>query len=195
MRNDFTLEKQLKIFTMQNLLLETDLINLEKSGIEIGHIRSLQKQELVDTDLFESDILKQARRMADFYVLYYSIENSIRRLISETLSEKYGGNWWELRAPDGVKKNVKELQEKEKDSPLTIRSDDPLTYTNFGELIDIFNHNWDDFSDIIRSKKAMQETLSKLNQLRGIVAHSCELKEDEITRFELLIKDWLRIQT
>jgi hypothetical protein len=89
---------------------------------------------------------------------------------------------------------VKDKQDKEKDPVLFIRSDDPLTYTNFGELIDIFNANWDDFADTIRSKKAMQQTLSQFNQIRSVIAHSCELNDDEIARFELLIKDWLRIQ-
>ena len=77
---------------------------------------------------------------------------------------------------------------------MAIRSDDPMAYTNFGELIDILNANWDDFADGIRSKKAMQQTLSQMNQVRNIIAHSCELPDDEITRFELLVRDWLRIK-
>jgi hypothetical protein len=80
------------LFSMRNLMLESDLINIEKSGIEIGHIQTIKKDAVVDLDLFEFDIRKQARKMADFYVIYYALENSIRRLISETLKEKYGSN-------------------------------------------------------------------------------------------------------
>lgn len=186
---------ELRVFGMQNLMLEAELLNIEKSGIEIGHAITIQEIDVVDTDLFQSDILREAKRMASFYVLYFAIENTIRRLISSTLSEKYGQDWWTAKAPEGLRKNVKDLQDKERDSLLAIRSDDPLTYTNFGELIDIFNANWDDFSDVLRSRKAVQETLSKLNQLRSVVAHSCSLSEDDITRFELHIKDWLRLQS
>lgn len=186
--------EKLKVFGMQNLMLETDLIKLEKQGIEIGKKENINKSELVDVELFEMDIRREARKMADFYVLYYCIENSVRRLISETLSEKYGQDWWDLKAPIGVKETVKDNQEKEKNTPFTFRSDDPLSYTNFGELIQIFESNWDDFSDILRSKKSMNETLSKLNLLRNVIAHSCYLNDDEIMRFELLIKDWMRIQ-
>jgi hypothetical protein len=78
---------------------------------------------------------------------------------------------------------------------MSIRSEDPLCYTNFGELIDILNANWADFSDTLRSQKAMQQILSQFNQIRNIIAHSCDLNEDEITRCKLLVKDWLRIQT
>lgn len=78
---------------------------------------------------------------------------------------------------------------------MSIRSDDPLTYTNFGEVIDIFAANWADFSDILRSEKAMRQTLSQFNKERNLVAHSCALNEDEIARFKLTVKDWFRIQS
>jgi hypothetical protein len=149
----------------------------------------------VDVELFESDILQEARKMADFYELYYSLENSIRRLISERLSEKHGATWWKDKVPTGVQKNVDEKQKEERDTIMSIRSDDPLDYTNFGELIDIFNANWADFSDTLRSPKAMQGILSQFNKIRNVVAHSCALNEDEITRFKLLVKDWFRIQS
>jgi len=188
------MDEQLMLFGMKNLLLEKNLERLEKEGIDIGHMLSLKKDELVDTELFEHEILKKARKMADFYVLYFSLENSVRKLIKDVLSERYGENWWEAKVPQGVKINVIDIQKKEKDSSMSIRSDDPLDYTNFGELIDIFCANWQDFSDILRSQKSVQETLSPLNRIRNIIAHSCELNDDEILRFKLLIKDWLRIQ-
>ena len=77
--------EQLKIFGMQNLMLESDVAKLESSGIDIGHVRTIRKDEVVDVDLFDSDILKDARQMADFYVLYYALENSIRRVVRERL--------------------------------------------------------------------------------------------------------------
>jgi energy-converting hydrogenase A subunit M len=184
-----------KLFGMHNLMLETDLKKLEDSGIQIGHARTVQQTEIVDVDLFESDILREARKMADFYALYYSLENSIRRLISERLSEKHGANWWMERVPEGVRREVDKKQREEKDTTMSIRSEDPLAYTNFGELISIFDQNWIDFSDTLRSQKAMQTILSQFNKIRNVVAHSCALNEDEITRFELLVKDWFRIQS
>lgn len=186
----------LQLFSMRNLLLESDLEKLENSGVNIDHIKNIEKSQLVDIELFEFEIIQSAKKMADFYVLYYAFENSIRRLIAGRLSEKHGMNWWDTAAvPEGVKVNVKDKQNKEKDTLMSIRSDDPLSYTNFGELIDILNKNWTDFSDLIRSQKAMQQVLGQFNLIRNIIAHSCELNEDEIIRLKLLIKDWLRIQT
>ena len=187
-------DDQFLLFAMKNLLLEGALAKLENSGIELGHTQTLKKDELVDTDLFEYEILRKAKKMADFYVLYFTMENSVRKLITDVLSEKHGVDWWDKQVPKGVKDNVNKLQEDERDTAMSIRSEDNMAYTNFGELIDIFCSNWSDFQEILRSKKAMKDTLSQFNSIRNVIAHSCELNDDEILRFKLLIKDWLRIQ-
>jgi hypothetical protein len=188
-------QENIKLFGMQNLMLESELKKLEETGVQIGHAKTIQHAEIVDVDLFETDIVQEARRMADFYAIYYALENTIRRLISGRLSEKHGPNWWKDKVPEGVRNEVAKKQKEEKDTAMTIRSEDPLAYTNFGELISIFDANWPDFSDTIRSQKAMQTTLSQFNKIRNPVAHSCELHEDEISRFKLLVKDWFRIQS
>jgi hypothetical protein len=185
----------LRLFGMHNLMLESELSKLENSGLQIEHSKTIQKAEVVDVDLFESDILQEARKMADFYALYYSLENSIRRLIAGRLAERHGANWWDIKVPEGVQRAVRDKQQDERDTVMSIRSEDPLSYTNFGELISVFDANWDDFSDTLRSRKAMQSILSQFNKIRNVVAHSCELNEDEITRFKLLVKDWFRIQS
>ncbi len=188
-------EETIKLFGMQNLMLESELKKLEETGVQIEHAKTIQQAEIVDVDLFEADIVQEARRMADFYAIYYALENSIRRLISGRLSEKHGANWWKHKVPEGVRNEVAKKQKEEKDTAMSIRSEDPLAYTNFGELISIFDANWPDFADTLRSQKAMQSTLSQFNKIRNPVAHSCELNEDEITRFKLLVKDWFRIQS
>jgi hypothetical protein len=190
-----SLADDVKLFGMHNLMLESELSKLEGSGIQIEHVKTIQKAEVVDVELFENDILQEARKMADFYVLYYSLENSIRRLISERLAERHGLTWWKSKVPPGLQAEVEKKQKEERDTTMSIRSEDPLTYTNFGELISIFDANWVDFSDTLRSQKAMQQILSQFNKIRNVVAHSCELNEDEITRFKLLVKDWFRIQS
>ena len=94
------------------------------------------------------------RRVASsFYAIYYSLENSIRRLISARLSERYGAKWWKEKVPPGVLAEVEKKQQEERDTSMSIRSEDPLAYTNFGELISIFDANWDDFDDAEKVQK------------------------------------------
>ncbi len=116
----------LKLFGMHNLMLESELQKLEESGIQIEHAKTIQKTEVVDVELFENDILQEARKMADFYVLYYSLENSIRRLISERLEEKHGPTWWKSKVPAALQTEVERKQKEERDTTMSIRSEDPL---------------------------------------------------------------------
>jgi hypothetical protein len=189
------IRNQLLVFGMKNLRLEGVLYYLEKQGIEIGHSIARKKEETVDTEMFEHDILTRAERMADFYVLYFALENSVRRLVTEVLSEKYGSEWWTKAVPEGVRTEVAKKQKEELDTAMTIRSSDPLAYTNFGELISIFNANWDEFSEVLRSQRSVQDTLSQFNKIRNIIAHSCDLDDQEVQRLKLLVNDWIRIQT
>ena len=186
---------QLLVFGMKNLLLEGALDDLEKQGIEIGHSIARTKDETVDTEMFEHDILTRAERMADFYILYFALENSVRRLITEVLTEKYGSEWWSKAVPEGVRTEVAKKQREELDTAMTVRSNDPLAYTSFGELISVFNANWDEFSEVLRSQRSVQDTLSQFNKIRNIIAHSCDLDEQEVQRLKLLVNDWIRIQT
>ena len=53
-------EETLKLFGMQNLLLESELRKLEDTGVQIDHAKTIRKAEIVDVELFESDIIEVA---------------------------------------------------------------------------------------------------------------------------------------
>ena len=148
-----SLSDDVKLFGMHNLLLETDLQKLEESGIQIEHAKTIQKAEIVDVDLFESDILEEARKMADFDALDSSPENPIRRLISERLSEKHGANWWKDKVPGGDQPKSVRSKERKRTRPCRYARRISLAYTNFGELISIFDENWGDFSDNYEARR------------------------------------------
>ena len=179
------IEDEFLKFGMKNLILEKELEKIQKNGIDIGYESKKINNNTVDTELFEHEILVKAKRMADFYVIYFCLENSIRKLISDVLNEKYGINWWDDKVPDDIKKEVIKKQKKELETSMSIRSDDSLSYLNFGELITIFDSNWKDFKDLLRSQRSVQDVLSQFNKIRNVIAHSCELHEDEISRFRI----------
>ena len=192
--SDMDLKNRVKLFGLDNLLLESTLSQIEKDGIEIGHANTLKKENIIDVEVFESDIRTQAKQMTELYYLHFCLENSIRRLISTRLRERYGTNWWEVRVPERVKTKVIRMQRNEKDTPFSERSEEKIFYTDFKDLIDIIEESWDDFSDTFRSMESVRSALTTLNILRRPIAHSALLNEDEILRFKLNIKDWIRIQ-
>lgn len=142
---------------------------------------------------FPSDLAETAESMAEFYKLFYLLENDIRRLISDTLSEEYGSDWWDHHTPSNVIEEVRLNQKRESEFGATSRSDNNLDYTTFGQLGDIIRHNWDLFGGIISNQKALGRVMSSLNNLRGPIAHCGVLAEDEIDRLKLTVKDWFRL--
>ncbi len=185
----------LELMSSRSTRLEINLDRLQDDGIELGREAKESDKDVVDMELFQYDIVKRAKTMANFYVVYYAFENYLRQLISDRLTEKYGKDWWATKVPKEVIDYVAKIKSKELDGILNIRSLSNLDYTTFGQLIEIFNYNWADFSDTIRSQKAMVDVLSRFSQVRNIIAHSCDLSDDDIYRTELLVKDWFRIQT
>lgn len=91
--------------------------------------------------------------MSAHYRVFYCLENSIRSLIADMLSEKYGAEWWAEKVPDQVRTHVAATQKKERESGIAVRSQDAIDYTTFGELGEIIKSNWSDFSDVFKTLK------------------------------------------
>jgi len=177
-------------------MLSDDLARIEKQfNIELGHIPSSAKIPSIDYyPQFEQSVRAEAAEMSRHYELFYCLENSIRKLITEALRENAGPNWWESgKIPSNIVDGVKERVQKEIDSGVTRRSDDPIDHTTFGELSVIITTNWDLFGTIFSSRRAVEKVMSSLNLLRGPIAHCCPLSEDEKDRLKLTVKDWFRM--
>jgi hypothetical protein len=157
-----------------------------------------KKKEIIQnnlSDYFDQDIFFEAQSMALYYSIFYCLERSARDLIVEKLKAIHGGNWWVIKVPEIIQKSVRENMQKELDAGVTIRSDKEIDYTTFGELGEIVKSNWTDFGDIFKSVKAYTKIMTSLNVLRGPIAHCCKLSEDEIDRLNLVVRDWMRIQS
>lgn len=96
------------------------------------------------------------------------------------------------RVTDQVKGEVAKRMQKELESGFTVRSDDPLDFTTFGELGEILKNNWDVFGSMLNDRKAVKKIMGNLNTLRGPIAHCSELAEDEEIRLRLSVRDWFR---
>lgn len=142
---------------------------------------------------FSTSIRSAAEQMAEHYKLFYMLENDIRKLIDDTLSEAYGTDWWDRYAPQSAKDECKRNQQREQDAAVTARSENPLDYVSFGQLGEIITGNWILFGGILSNQKAMIRVMSGLNMLRGPIAHCGLLASDEIDRLKLTVKDWFRL--
>lgn len=144
---------------------------------------------------FDSKIRLEAAEMSQNYELLYCLEKSIRNLVLEVMANKYGFEWWEKKVKFEIKEKVKYNQKNELNTGHTQLSENEIDYTTFGDLRQIIESNWEDFSGLLKNKFAFNRIMYTLNQLRGPLAHSNYLTEDEVIRLNLTIKDWLRLAT
>ena len=189
-------ENHIRSFGMSAYMISDDLKRIEdRFNIELGHtLRSHSKTPAEYYPQFEQSIRREAAEMSRHYELFYCLENAIRKLITETLHENFGTNWWNSeRIPQSIVQEVEGRIQKEIDSGVTRRSDVEIDYTTFGELSTIITSNWDLFGTIFSSRRAVEKVMSSLNLLRGPIAHCCPLAEDEIDRLNLTVKDWFRM--
>jgi hypothetical protein len=159
-----------------------------------GHEKTLAKDQDYYPQL-DRAVRQEAASMSKHYEVFYSLENSIRALIADTLEAAVPGeNWWESgRIPPQVKSNAEALMKREVDAGVTPRSPEPIDFTNFGELGEIIKANRDVFGSMFPSQKAVERVLANLNTLRGPIAHCSPLAEDEIVRLRLSVRDWFRL--
>lgn len=152
-------------------------------------------EEIVEPyiDQLAQEDREDARFMAQYYEVFYLIENMLRRMISEAMEATHGADWWESRVPQNVKDSVSRTQSREIDSAVTPRSSSPIDFTTFGELSQIINFNGDAFSGVFSSVKAAERVIGLLNTLRGPIAHCGYLTDDEVARLYLAVRDLFRL--
>lgn len=189
-------EDALKLFAVANQLVEHDLDRVEKDfGIDLRrtHTRFIETDEDYYPQI-EQAFRAEAAAMAPHYEVFYSLEKTIRRLISDTLEAAEGSDWWtSTRVLPDLQKEVAKRQKREIDSGTTPRSNDPIDFTTFGELGELIKSNWDVFGALFSSVRAVERVMGSLNTLRGPIAHCAPLADDEVLRLQLAVRDWFRL--
>lgn len=189
-------EREIELFVLKNAAI-TQSLRRTFVDLQIANARgSLEAQ----ADSLVSDYLKQvdyetiaaAERMSEFYKLFYALENDMRALISSTLADAKGEEWWSSAVPQIVRENAQKNSDREAAEGLPPRSDKLIDYTTFGELGEIVKENWDVFAGIFSNanRNRVLRVINRLNLVRGPIAHCSYLPEEEAIRLKLSIRDW-----
>lgn len=176
-------------FLLKNAKLERSLSTLQKSGIDIGYSPP-NLTPIIDIDLFPYKIWAQSEKMAEYYKIYFSMENSIRQMIKTVLLEKYGFDWLK-KIPPKIHEKALSFKKEEEEAGMEV-SQEILEYMDFGDLITILESNKREFDNIGNMTQA-KHLLSSFIKSRNMIAHCRLLTEDEQTRFFTLVKTWLRM--
>jgi hypothetical protein len=186
-------EDNIKYFGLNNISIEHDLERVAREyRIQLREATNKAPRDEYYPQVPEG-IRSEASVMAQHYEVFYCLEISIRDLIRARLEENAGEDWWDTKVPQNVRDNAAKNKQRELQSGVTVRSNDPLSYTNFGELAEIIKFNWDLFRDTFTDIRAVESTLARLNTLRAPIAHCSLLAEDEVVRLRLSLRDWFRL--
>ena len=135
--------------------------------------------------LLDEDIINKSIQNSNLYPMIYILENSIRKLITHYMQKNYGSNWWEDKINNTTKQNVENKKKKEKLNPwIGKRSDDPIYYTDFIDLVNILRSKPDIFNPIFTGLSGginwITQRIEELYLIRNNLAHSCPLlKKDQ----------------
>jgi hypothetical protein len=186
------IEDGLKHFILNNLAIRADLRDVEnRHDVQFLSDTSASQKERYYPQ-FTDRLRREAEQMSNHYKIFYCLENFLRELITSKLEDEQGEKWWDTAVPDVVKKNASDNRKKEITSGNTPRSDLLIDFTTFGELGEIIKANWAVFGDVFKDPRAVENIMSRLNTLRGPIAHCKLLAEDEIVRLDLSLRDLFR---
>lgn len=191
-----SLNDTIRSFGMSGFLICDEFRQIEQAyQCDLGHVARVDPGSSVAYyPQFEQIVRAEAADMSEHYEVFYCLEQAIRKLISETLEDAEGTDWWNsTRVPSDIKADVASLIKKERDNGITQRSEKMIDYTTFGQLSVVITSNWELFEPILKNKRGVERVMANLNLLRGPIAHCCPMQEDEVDRLRLAVKDWFRM--
>jgi hypothetical protein len=191
-------EKIIQLFVVQNAAITAELrdalrpVQKESEKSDLEKVTDNLVSEYIDQ--IDLSIQRNASRMAEFYKIFYMLENDIRLLVESTLEVAKGVDWWGS-VPQEVRDNAQKNRDREANEGLPPRSQKMIDYTTFGELGEVIKQNWDIFAGIFSgsNKNRVLRVVNRLNLARGPIAHCGVITDDEVVRLKLTVRDWYKL--
>ena len=167
---------------------------METEGISVREATdSRAMQRVLPIDEFSITIRQAAMATLPAYLAFFCLENAVRELIHERLSDVHGASWWDSCASTPLRKKVEDRRVKEGVNRWhVIRGAHPIYYTDFGDLRSLFQNNWTDFDDLFPDQSWVLSRIGELELSRNVIAHSNQLDERELARIRLYLQDWVQ---
>lgn len=147
--------------------------------------------KLLALDELDAEQVDNARAMATVYTAVAAFENSVRELISKTLLDEVGENWWNDCVSSKIRKQADDLRkEEEKVRWHTQRGADPIYYTMLPQLMNIIRQNAHHFEPFIHDLEWASNVFDIIHRSRNIIMHSGTLNQRDIARLGTFLRDW-----
>jgi hypothetical protein len=189
-----TSRSDVRNWLFKGLAVDGSLDRIESEGLPLRLANSPSAvQRIIPLEDFSPSVRTNAMKAMPIYLAFFCLENSVRELVSERLTEKQGSDWWDRCVPAGIKKQVDDRKSKEGKNRWHVeRGAHAIYYTNFGDLRTIIVNNWTLFEDLFPDQNWIITRLDELEASRNVIAHSNVLDDREVTRLKLYLQDWTR---
>lgn len=168
---------------------------LDRAGRPHPLLGLLDEEIAERVSLYELDeeFVAQARRMATVYTAIAAFENTVRDLVRRVMLEEFGADWWEKKVSSHVQGRAKKRQEDEaKHRFHTQRGEDPISFIDFGDLLNIMRANEAVFAPFWTSPEWAKGIFDAVERSRNVIMHSGVLDPEDIERVGMNIRDWVR---
>jgi len=186
--------RELKTFVFKGVLARHAVADLQAEGLLQSPLAT--SSERSDIDLFaaiQESVRNGSIQMQRAYRLLYVLENIVRTLIAEQLSEADGEDWFEKRASAQMKTKIAQRQEQEERNQWhSGRNKAPIFYLDFGDLAKLITTHWVSFSYLLPTQAWVQSRLDEAERSRNVIAHTNILSSEEVDRLEMYLRDWIK---
>jgi hypothetical protein len=180
-------------FAFRGLLAEQALDESGRSAKPLAGITDQAIAEKLSIDLLAAPMVEAAERMATVYTAIAAFENMVRELVSRTMLEEKGENWWEECVSSDVRKRAKSRQEEEEKHRFhTQRGDLPISFTELKDLLNIIRANPEQFDPFVPSAEWARSIFDAIERSRNVIMHSGMLDASDIDRVGIHIRDWVK---
>lgn len=167
---------------------------LDRAGRTRGRQSEIDRtlySKLLAVDELDVQHVENARAMATVYTAVAAFENSVRELISKTLLDEVGENWWNECVSAKIRKQADERRiEEEKVRWHNQRGASPINYTMLPQLMSIIRQNPQHFEPFIHDLEWASNVFEVIDRSRNVIMHSGMLNQRDIARLGTFIRDW-----
>jgi hypothetical protein len=151
-----------------NILKEEDNYIEFKVTEKFGSLPTV-KVEVPITEHIINSFNDDLPRMMAAYGILSGFENKLRFFISSQLEQYHGSDWWNTQVPKKIKDNIKNHRLEKWHISIPKKN---IQYTDFHDLKNIINKNWEIFEDVFMDQNHIKVFLEQIEIPRNTIAHS-----------------------
>ncbi|MCY3591068.1 MAG: Swt1 family HEPN domain-containing protein [Acidobacteria bacterium] len=132
-------------------------------------------------------------KMQKSYRVMFVLENLVRELVVEEMTEQFGVDWFDKKATSPMKKKYADRVKQEKKNRWHESVEtDPIYYLDFGDLSRIIRNHWTVFKELFPDQAWVENKMAEAERCRNVVAHSKQLRSEDQSRLEMHLRDWIK---